>query len=146
MQEILSQKLYEYIRENNPDLLMELEAGAVKAYLNDKVASLNLSDSLPDEPAYMLEEKYLNLLTEDLRPSKYNYLKTILEEEFEAEYLQWQEARILKFEIINLIERCQPSFDEINFSDENEDDPFLKYLIIGTIGEYLEQSEAVSLK
>ena len=147
MQEILLQTLYEYIRENNPDLLLLLEeTGAVSNYLDDKVASLHLLNDVQNEPAYILEEVYLNLLTQDLRPSKYNYIKAILQEEFEPEYLQWQESGILKFEIINLIERCQPSFDELNFSEANEDDQFLKYLIIGTIGEYVEENANVSLK
>lgn len=146
MQSVLVEKLYEYIRENNPDLLMQLEVGAISKYLNEKVASLNLTSDRVNEPAYILEERYFNLLTEDLRPSKYNYIKEILEEEFEVEYRLWQEAGILKFEIINLIERSQPSFDELKFSEENEDDQFLKYLIIGTIGEYLEESISVSVK
>ncbi len=42
MQNILINKLHEYIREYNPDLLMQLEEeGAVTEYLSDKVDALN---------------------------------------------------------------------------------------------------------
>jgi len=147
MQDVLIQKLYEYIRENNPDLLMQLEeSGTVSTFLHEKVASLNLSSDVQNEPAYILEEKYMNILTQDLRPSKFNYIKEVLQDEFEAEYVQWVNDGIIKFEIINLIQKCQPSFDELNFLEQNEDNQFLKYLIVGTIGEYLEESEVVSLK
>lgn len=37
MQEVLMRKLYEYIRENNPDLLLQLEeAGSLTEYLSNQ--------------------------------------------------------------------------------------------------------------
>lgn len=67
--------------------------------------------------------------------SKYDYLKNILEEEFQEVYWRFHEQSILETEVQNLLQRCEPVFDEMGF---DEDDRFLQYAVIGTISEYLE--------
>ncbi len=141
MKDILNSRLHQYIKENNPDLLLQLEEqGKVSEYLSNKISSVEtLFQQLEKEhPAYIIEETCMNTLTEDLRPSKFNYICNILEEEFEATYHRLREAGALKFEAINLIEHCQPVFDELIFIKENEDDRQLKYLIIAKISDYLD--------
>ncbi len=100
MREALIKKLSEYIRENNPDLLIRLrEDGKEKEYLSDKLNTINaLIDQEEKElPGYILEQKCMDILTEDLRPSRFNYISLLLEEEFGTKYQQFQEAGILKF-------------------------------------------------
>jgi hypothetical protein len=81
MQGTLINNLYQYIRENNPDILLELEEnGSVTKYLSEKVSSLDsLFEQLSKEskPAYIIEELCMNFLTEDLKPSRYNYILNI---------------------------------------------------------------------
>ncbi|MDQ3681604.1 MAG: DUF1896 domain-containing protein [Bacteroidota bacterium] len=149
MQNILINKLHEYIRENNPDLLMLLEEeGRLSEYLSDKVNTVSIVINQTDKelPAYIIEEKCMDVLTRDLRPSKFNYISSVIEEEFGATYRQLQESGTQKFEVINLINKCKPVFDNVNFSEENEDNRFLRYVIIGTISEYLEESVSVRMK
>jgi len=149
MQNILINKLHEYIREYNPDLLMQLEEeGAVTEYLSDKVDALNaiINQSDKEQPTYIIEAICMDVLTQDLRPSKFNYISTVLEEEFGTTYQQLQESGTIKFEVINLINKCHSVFDDLNFSEENEDNQFLRYCIVGTISEYLEESITVKMK
>lgn len=144
MQAVLINKLHEYIKENNPDILMELEeSGKVTEYLSDKVSAVNtsLNQFEKDQPAYLIMETYLELLTQDLRPSKYNYINTILGEEFAEKHRQLQETGLLKFEVINLITKCQSTFEDLNFSEANEDNRFLRYAITGIISEYFESNK-----
>ncbi|MEO6328742.1 MAG: DUF1896 family protein [Ginsengibacter sp.] len=144
MQEALISKLHEYIRQNNPDVLLQLEeAGTVTGYLSNKVSTVNASLNQLEivQPAYIIDEACLNLLTQDLRPSKYNYITTILEEEFTDRYQHLQETGILKFEVINLITKCQSTFADLNFSEANEDNRFLRYAITGIISEYFESNK-----
>jgi len=68
---------------------------------------------------------------------RFNYISNLLQQEFESAYNQLQESGTLKFEVINLINQCQPVFADLNFSEENEDNQFLRYAIIGTISGYL---------
>ena len=88
----------------------------------------------------------MNELTKDLRPSKFNYLTSILEEEFETDYNRLQESGILTYEVINLIEVCRPEFEALGFTVESEDNQHLRYVIIGAIKEYLETKQVKEKK
>lgn len=150
MQGVLITKLYQYIRENNPDVLIELEeSGSVTKYLSDKVSTVDsLLAQLTKEkkPAYIIEELCIDSLTQDLKPSRCNYILGLLESEFESKYNQFIESGLLLFEISNMIKHCNPVFDDLNFSEENEDNRFLRYAITGVIKEYFDNvvSENVS--
>lgn len=141
MQEILTRKLHDYIRENNPDLLLTLEEeNRVTDYLHENVASIDglLNQLLADNnPALAIEERCMDEMTRPLKPSRFNYLKSILEDEFPGKFERLQNAGILKTEIINLITVCDPVFHELNFSEENENDRYLRYTVIGAVHEYL---------
>ena len=143
MQEILIIKLHQYILENNLDLLITLqEKGNQESYLKEKVSSIDtLLDQLMNEntPAYLIEERCMDVLTQDLRPSKYNFLTSVLEEEFESNYSRLKRNGTLPYEVINLIELCNPLFETIGFIVGNEDDRHLRYAITGAIQEYFEE-------
>jgi hypothetical protein len=141
MQELLVQKLHLYIISNNPDLLIELQGESrVTDYLETKVAGIKemLEQlKLNRNPEYIIEEVCMEELTKELKPSKYNYIKEILEEDFSEQHEQFRDAGILTTEIINLIKVCLPVFDDLRFSLENEDNRFIRYAITGMISEYL---------
>lgn len=143
MQELLTSKLHNYIIANNLDLLIELQQdGNVDSYLQEKVATAEelISQLLSDNtPSYIIEEQCLDFLTEDLRPSRFNYLLKVLEEDFETNYQQFREAGILTYETINLITACNPVFEALGFTSDNEDDKQLRYSITGTVKEYLDK-------
>ena len=142
MQEQLIQKLHQYIITNNPDLLLELQGeSSVTSYLHTKITGIEamLEQLQTDKtPEYIIEETCLEVLTQDLRPSKYNYIKGILEEDFTKQFEQFRDDGILTTEIINLIQECKPVFEDLIFSVENEDNQFIRYAIMGQISEYLE--------
>lgn len=150
MKDILIGKLLEYIRENNPDILFQLEEeNKVSEYLTEKVSTVSSLISQLDngQPAYIIEDACMNMLTADLRPSKYNYICNILEEEFVEVYQQLINDGLLKLEATNLVNHCFPVFEDLKFAEENEDNRFLRYAIIGEISEYLQrnsESEKVS--
>ncbi|MBI1782968.1 MAG: DUF1896 family protein [Sphingobacteriales bacterium] len=142
MQGTLINNLYQYIRANNPDILLNLEeTGSVTTYLSDKVSSVDFlykQLSTEGKPAYIIEELCMNFLTQDLKPSRYTYIRSILEAEFELKYKDLIESGLLLYEVSNMIKYCQPVFDDLNFSEANEDNRFLRYAITGVIKEYLD--------
>lgn len=143
MQNILINKFHEYIRENNPDLLLELEKDSkVTEYLSEKIDSVSalLNQLDKGQPAYIIEDACMDVLTQDLRPSKYNYICNLLEEEFGDTYPKLIDTGLLKFEAFNLVNHCQSVFEDLKFSEETEDNQFLRYAIIGVISEYLERN------
>jgi hypothetical protein len=141
MQEILVRKLHDYIRENNPDLLLILQQEKkVTEYLKENVRSVNeLMNHLLSEnrSPLMIEDFCIEELTRPLRPSRFNYLKKILAEEFPNDFERLHNSRILTPEVINMIAACDPVFDEMSFSEENEDDRHLRYAIMGAVSEYV---------
>ncbi len=145
MQDILTNKLYEYIRQNNPDVLIPLEENdSVTQYLKDKVDSIkDLLEQLQKEntPAYIIAEVCMEALTKDLRPSKYNYIINILEQDFETVYPQLQELGTLLYEVVNMIAYCKSVFDSFGFTEEDEDNRQLKYGVAGVISEYLAKNQ-----
>ncbi len=143
MQEILLQKLHQYISQNNPDLLFQLEQDAkITEYLTAKISSVQslMDQSRKGQPDYIIEDACMDILTADLKPSRYNYIKALLEEEFEKEYLRLIETPFLQTEVINMISYCREVFDSIGFNESNADDRFLRYNIMGAISEYFESN------
>ncbi len=141
MQEILIRKLHAYIRDNNPELLLTLEEeNRVTDYLYENVAAIGglLNQQLADnKPTSVIEEHCMEEMTRQLKPSRYNYLKAILEEEFPSKFERFHHTGILKTEIINLITVCDPVFHELNFSEEKDNDRYLRYAVTGAVHEYL---------
>lgn len=144
MQEILVGKLLEYLRDNNPDLLFELEAAdKLRVWLYEKADSVQpLFEQMKSngQPEYIIMERCLTEVTTDLRPSRYNYILNLLEQEFETNYISLTESGLLQHEIINMIGYCESVFDDLKFSEENEDNRFIQYAITGMISEYLESN------
>lgn len=145
MQEVLIAKLHQYIADNNLDLLITLQQdGNVSGYLKEKIAGVDL---LVNEllavgtPAYIIEERCMDALTKELRPSKFNYLISIIEEEFEQVYYKLKEGGLLTYEVINLIESCIPVFETFGFTLENENNRYLRYAIIGAVKEHFENKQ-----
>lgn len=64
----------------------------------------------------------------------YDYLKLVLEEEFFGVYLRFLNNGILHYELTNILELCSPLMQGLD-----EDDRFLRYEVIGTIADYLQE-------
>jgi hypothetical protein len=107
----------------NPELFALLqEERRVTDYLNSFLL-------VPGDP----EEALCDVIT----PTRYDYLSSVLEEEFEEAYLRFSGSGILTYELINLSAVCTDVFEHFGFP-ENEDSRMLRYAVIGTVAEYLE--------
>lgn len=142
MQTILIGKLREYIINNNPNLLINLQTDfSFDQYLAEKVHHVQplLEELLAEgKPAYIIEEVCLDEMTKDLRPSKFNYISSVLEEEFERDFLLMKKINTLTYEIMNLINECESVFEILGFTEDTEDSRDLRYAVTGTIQQYLE--------
>ena len=128
---------------------MQLEEdGKVVEYLSAKINAVSASINKAEKghKSYILIDTCMEMMTKDLRPSKFNYIRNILEEEFEERNQQITESGLLQFEVINIIAYCQSVFDDLNFSEENEENRFLRYAITGVIKEYLDERTSENVK
>lgn len=141
MIQVLKEKLWAYIVSNNPELMFRLqEEYAVEGYLETQVRSVEkLWEQLQAEGRAEVEviEVSMQQLTESLRPSRYQYLLTLLEEDFPADYLRLSESGTLTYEVVNMIEACAQLFSEFEFSEDNQEDRLLRYAIIEQVHTYL---------
>lgn len=141
MQNVLMQKLWTYIVHNNPELMLSLqESGSVTRYLEEKVNTvMPMVAELLDEgrPQYIIEELCLDAMAEELKPSRYQYILSVIEEEFNADYERVKENGTLTYEVVNLIETCKSIFSGFEFNNENEANRHLRYAIIGQVHDYL---------
>lgn len=141
MQKLLTNKLHQYISDNNPDLLLKLEArNETTSFLNNKVLEIDglINElSTANKPGYIIEEACMEELIKDLKPGKYNYIKNILEEEFEYAFYNFKRLGILVYEIINIINYSEDVFKDVDFTEENENSRVLRYAVAGLISEYL---------
>jgi len=138
---MLTEKLWAYIVHNHPDLILNLQEDySVTRYLEDKVAAVMpmAAQFLSEEkPQYIIEELCLQAMTEDLKPSRYQYIRSVIEEEFNNDYLRLKENGTLTYEVVNLIEACKSIFSDFDFNSENEANRHLRYAIIGQVHDYL---------
>ena len=141
MQEMLKEKLWAYIVNNNHDLMISLqEEQSVDNYLDNKVAAvMPTAEQLLAEGKshYIISEICMNEMIADLKPSRYQYICSVLGDEFPNDYERLKEDGTLTYEVISMIKACNDIFDEFEFSIDNEDNRFLKYAIIGRVHDYL---------
>ena len=141
METALKEQLWSYIASNNPELMYDLqEEYKVTDYLDNKVAGIMsevehlLDDGLP---AITVQEICLERLTEDLKPSKFQYIKNVLEQEFPIAYEALQESGMLTYEVINLIGSCERIFERFSFNEHTLDNIRMRYAVMGEIDFYL---------
>lgn len=130
------------MEENNPDLLWQLmENGRVASYVVDKLSVVEglLGDASNNQPLYIKEEACFDILTEDLKPSKYQYVLNIVEEDFSEEFKLLNGIGVLKPEIINILSYCGKGFSKYEFCEANEDDRHLRYEMTAVIDEYFSE-------
>ncbi|WP_293299836.1 DUF1896 family protein [Pedobacter sp. UBA4863] len=143
MQQLLIEKLGSYISINNPDLLASLqESYSLRQYLEDKVEGIApyMGSLLSEQHArHTIIELCMARLTEELKPSKYNYLYVIMAEEFEEAFARFSRMGVLTYELLNMLEPCLPVFEKHGFSTANQESRELRYEITGTMVIYLEE-------
>jgi hypothetical protein len=143
MKEKLLKRFRETLQENYPDLLLSLlEENRLEDYLHEQI---NAIEELIKEltaahsSVSLIEDLCLHELTRTLRPSRFNYLHDLLQEEFADDFERLRERETLTPELINMISVCEPVFDELKFSEENEDDMYIRYALTVAMHEYLKR-------
>jgi len=141
MENILKEKLWEYIIHNNPELMYKLqEQYGVTEYLDQKVKSvIALADEMASEctPGEIIEEICLNVLTAELKPSRFTYLRSLLLEEFNTTYVDFANTGTLTYEVLNLMEAYSELFETNGFTAGSQTDPNFKNTLIQKISDYL---------
>lgn len=142
MRKQLKEKLWAGICRDHPELMFDLQQKRrVDIFLEQQVSSVlstakNLSESGYSQSAVLdICGKQLAL---DLGPSRYQYIVSVLSQEFESIYAGLKDSGLLMIEAVNLVSYCKPTFRSLGFSAEREDDKQIYLAITGMISEYFE--------
>lgn len=141
MKEKIKESLLGFLQENYPEIvLLFSERGTLSQYLDDRV---NLIEPLIDELIQQgdHQQQIIDLsiaeLTASFGPSKFNYLKQVMSEEFPQEYEQFEQVGVLRSELTNMIVVCGNAFDAFEFSEQTLDDHFMRHMVIAEMHDYL---------
>lgn len=141
METTLKEALWAYIANENPDLMYDLQEDyKVSDYLDEKVGNIIpeiehlLNDGLP---MVTIQEICMEKLTKDLKPSKFQYIREIIEKEFPIAYEALQQSGMLTFEVINIIDSCERVFDRFGFSADTIESKGMRYAVIAEVDFYL---------
>ncbi len=141
METKLKELLWAYIVHNNPDLMFNLQEDySVSQYLDEKINGIMpMAEQLLSEgkPVYAIEELCIQQMTQELRPSRFLYVRSVLEEDFPDDYERLREGGLLTYEVINMMEACKELFETFGFSEETEEDRHLRYAVIAQVHDYL---------
>ncbi|WP_157370205.1 hypothetical protein [Aquiflexum balticum] len=111
-----------YIAENNPDLIVRMEGNeSMKRYISDKVStSMVLAKTLKEQGSTDTEilDTCLESMVSDLKPSKFRFVKDLMEKNFKKKYDQLTETGVLTYEIINIIENHDHLFEKHGFREK----------------------------
>lgn len=141
MEETLFNRLSDFITENNPELIVNAGRNfSLSQFVNDRIESISLLLRrliTAGKPEAEILEMCMKELTKDLVPSKANYIRGILQEEFPHDYDRFCDTGVLTYEVVNLIEVCGEAFETYEFNEKNKTGRFLRYAAIALIHDYL---------
>lgn len=135
----------DYLKSHHPELIMEWQqAGALKESIEQDLR--RVKPLLQELSAYQLHpddllQQCLAELIAALPPSRSDYITELLSSEFEQLHEELLSSGLLSYECMNLIQHCKPVFEKLNFSLVNEDDPFIRYAVIGAISDYFQRAQ-----
>lgn len=141
MENELRQKLQQYIVSNNPELLLKIQDGfSLQTYIQDKVKLVmpSVEEWITGKlPGSEIETLALHKMTADLRPSRFQYLKNVLQEEFPEAFELYTEKGKLTYELVNIMEKCNEVFHSFGFSESTMDNHQMRHAVIIAIHNYL---------
>jgi len=133
----LKGKLWAFIIENNPELMFELnESGTAADYID---ANLNKVLPLTEELLALgksleeVEQSCLNAMTLKLKPSKFLYIRSIIEEDFPDEFKRLVEDGIMTYTVIGMIAALKDVFMAFGFTSETVDTLHLRHAVIAQL-------------
>lgn len=144
----LMERLWAYVISHNPELMESLtEDNNVTLYLEEKVNIIipKMEKLFAEgQPDYAVAELCLNDLTEDLRPSRYDYILALLHEEYHLYYARFKQAGTLRHKTMCMVESCKAVFDNLDFKEENMESNLVYQSILVAMQQYLFAKEGNS--
>jgi hypothetical protein len=119
----LKERLWAHILVHNPDLSERLDQDyGILNYLEDKVnAVLPLAEQMLAEgrAEHAAIELSIDILTDDLRPSRFDYILLLLTEDHPSDYARFKAEGTVRYHVLQMTGVCKDIFDNLDFKEEN---------------------------
>lgn len=139
MSDKLQGLLLGYIKENNPDLLVQLEQDdALHQWVVEKIQEVELVLNHA-KPTKLTDAAFMEIFASDLQPARFRYIKDLLETEFSDIYERMLEAGTLNYEMVNMVSACRYLFEDMPLIDDMVN-PQLDHAVANVINDYLQSS------
>ena len=128
-----------YIKENNPDLMFQLEQDdALHQWVIEKIQEVELVLN-NSRPTKLTEAAFMEIFASDMQPARFRYIKDLLEAEFTDIYESMLVAGTLNYELVNIVCACHDLFDDMPLMHDMEN-PQLDHAVAVVINEYLQMT------
>lgn len=128
-----------YIKANNPELLFQLEQDdALHQWVMEKIQEVELVLNNA-KPTNLSETAFMKMFRADLQPSRFRFVRDLLEAEFTDAHDRMLEAGTLQYELVNIVCACHDLFDDMPLMHDMEN-PQLDHAIAGVINDYLQMA------
>lgn len=137
MKKTLIELFLAYLAEHYPDQILKLRKD--KDFEGFVEASFEALEVDPEElvrqgiPVYQVQEICLKQLTDAFGPSRYDYLLTLLRDEFGAVLDDWKAEDLLPSKAVALLGDCEPAFELFGFSHDQDENEGLRDALITAI-------------
>ena len=141
METALKERLWDYIIIHNPELMYHLqEQYLVGSYLQRKV-----NEVLPQAQEMRANgvdvctilEACIEELTQELKPSKFQFVRRVIQEEFPAEYQLLSSTYMLDYEVLNIVDASWDIFQQFGPYCERENSKIQRYAVMHQISTHL---------
>ena len=141
MEAELLEKYRVYITTHNPELvLMNQDIYPLSRYIRERMDQVMPTlKYLQDigKPEHEVIALCLDHLTRELKPSKADYLREVLETEFPREQHTLRQAGTLTYNVVALIRHCDEVFGSFGFRENHTGSTLLRHAVIARVQDYL---------
>jgi len=137
MEKQLNERLWKFITEHNPELMFSLQENySMTPYLAEKIKSIQpqlkawKQIGYPESSIFLLA---MEVLTSELKPSRFQFITSLLKKDFPSHYNQFKEQGILTHKTLALVDLCKVAFDSIRFSESHCNSQRFRAAISGII-------------
>jgi hypothetical protein len=143
MEELFMAESHAYLFLHNPEILIKdsqiftrprLLKNKVKQ-TSDRIMAMIAAGSCRQE----IIDQSVELITEELRPSRFGYVCAVIASEFPKTFLRWVRIDELAEQVLDVVNACEPVFCMFKFNSQKTEQHSIYQTVKNFIGHYLKR-------
>lgn len=145
MQELLMADCHPYLYLDNPEILIkDPQVYGKPRSLKKKVKKT--SDRIREmialgQPQQEIIDQSVELITAELRPSRFGYVCAVIASEFPKTFLKWVKINALADQVLDVVSACEPVFGLLKFNSHTAEQHSIYITVTNFIRHYLKRKK-----